>query len=71
MEEQLERIEAALRRIESRPALLVEALRTISRDGHVFGARPCSTCATVTAVMGEPFGCDAYRARKSSAGAQP
>ena len=42
-------------------AALREALKLVSRDMHNTSGRPCSTCSTVTKVLGEPFGCDAYR----------
>jgi hypothetical protein len=39
------------------------ALRLITEDNHLWSTRPCSTCRTITALLGESFGCDAYRIR--------
>jgi len=42
--------------------LLSAAVRQLSGDMHNRSARPCHTCAAVTRALGEPFGCDAFRA---------
>lgn len=42
------------------------ALQIVSLDMHATSTRPCSTCQTVSAVLGEPFGCDARRKKVQS-----
>jgi len=46
----------------------MEAFIAISEDMHPAGSRPCSTCRLVTNVIGQPFGCYAYQARKKAGG---
>jgi len=36
-------------------------LRLIEKDPHQWSARPCQTCASVSALIGRPFGCNAKR----------
>lgn len=36
-------------------------LRLLQSDPHQWSTRPCPTCAPITAIIGEPFGCDLYR----------
>ncbi len=43
--------------------LLNAALDAIGQDGHVFGGRPCSTCAAVSSLAGRDFGCVARAKR--------
>lgn len=40
---------------------LADALTALFVDGHRYGSRPCKTCAALTEVLGQPFGCDLYR----------
>ncbi len=62
---------AALERIAHRMAdaeqlaAIRGALRGFGVDGHLYGSRPCATCAAMTAALGEPFGCDLYRQRRA------
>ena len=51
LEELNERIDSASYK------LLTEALRLISNDMHTASSRPCATCNTISAIMGEAFGC--------------
>lgn len=46
--------------------LMRSALRLITEDNHMWSTRPCSTCRTITALLGEPFGCDAFRIRDAA-----
>lgn len=52
-----------LRRVEA-------AARALAVDGHVYGSRPCATCAAMTAALGWPFGCDLWRKRKADLAAE-
>jgi hypothetical protein len=36
---------------------VVKALRVLNYDDHRWSYRPCTTCRTVSNVLGEPFGC--------------
>jgi len=38
-------------------------LNAIQSDPHQWSTRPCATCRLVSGVLGEPFGCDLYRAQ--------
>lgn len=39
------------------------ALRLLEADQHTYSARPCSTCRSISAIIGRPFGCaKAYKA---------
>lgn len=40
------------------------AVRALNLDWHDRSTRPCSTCSAVSAALGEPFGCDAYRLKR-------
>jgi hypothetical protein len=40
------------------------ALRELSTDMHRPSDRPCPTCRPISVLMGEPFGCYAYHARR-------
>jgi len=37
------------------------ALDAIYSDQHVWSERFCRTCATVSTLVGQPFGCDRFR----------
>lgn len=45
---------------------LLLAVATLSIDGHVYGSRPCPTCAKMTQAIGEPFGCDYFRKERNT-----
>lgn len=47
------------------PALL-DALRKLSMDMHNSSTRHCGTCKRITDLIGEPFGCDYFRAQVES-----
>jgi len=51
-------------RVEFRVAELVA--RLWESDPHDLGTRPCSTCRTVTGILGRPFGCVARAATKAA-----
>lgn len=41
--------------------VLVKAVTClIQSDPHQWSKRPCKTCAAVSAILGEPFGCLTY-----------
>ena len=42
------------------------ALRLITDDNHLWSERPCGTCRTITALLGEQFGCYEYARRKAA-----
>ncbi len=44
---------------------VVKAILAAKEDGHVFGNRPCKTCAAISSVILEPYGCDLYKRRDS------
>lgn len=44
--------------------LAISALALFVLDQHRWSHRPCSTCAAITKLLGQPFGCDAHRAAK-------
>jgi hypothetical protein len=35
-------------------------LELIEKDPHQWSSRPCSTCQTISGLVGRPFGCYAY-----------
>ncbi len=43
------------------------ALGLIQADGHQWSDRPCSTCETVSNLLGKPFGCCKYALDKKGA----
>lgn len=43
--------------------LMDAALRLLERDPHSFSPRPCSTCESVSAISGRPWGCVAKAVR--------
>jgi hypothetical protein len=49
---------------------VVAMFRALSADMHTPSSRGCATCRAVTALIAEPFGCDAFAARKRSSGDQ-
>ena len=55
--EQMDRIEEKVDKILDQPKALADAVRLLSKDMHTVSTRPCETCALVTNVLGEPFGC--------------
>ena len=46
----------------------IEAFNAISADMHAASTRPCPTCRLVTNVIGLPFGCYEFQARKKAGG---
>lgn len=42
-------------------AITTAALDLIYADPHQWSTRGCATCRAVTALVGQPFGCDRYR----------
>jgi len=43
--------------------LLDAVLRELQADPHQWSSRPCSTCRTISAIIGKPFGCYVYAAQ--------
>ena len=41
--------------------LLGAVLRELQADPHQWSSRPCSTCRTISAIVGKPFGCYEYQ----------
>ena len=37
--------------------------KVVERDPHQWSSRPCHSCATISALLDRPFGCDARRAK--------
>jgi hypothetical protein len=46
---------------------LATAIRALSKDGHQYSTRPCSTCDAITSSLGEPFGCMAMAQHRAKA----
>ncbi len=45
--------------------LVMDAVvETIGIDGHQWSDRPCQTCRAVSGLIGRPFGCYWYQAKK-------
>jgi hypothetical protein len=61
------RLRARLAEVEAERDRLRAAVKGHEADGHLYGSRPCATCATVTKALGEPFGCDLFRLQKALA----
>jgi hypothetical protein len=61
--EEREKREAALRAKEdSVLRALAEAVGSVLEcDPHQWSARPCSTCRTISGLLGRPFGCEGKR----------
>lgn len=58
------------RELEARIAALERAmpaavLDLIYKDPHSWSTRPCPTCRTITAIIGQPFGCNRYQAEQA------
>ena len=54
------------RRIEALENLIpAAALDLIYKDPHQWSDRPCGTCRTVSALIGQPFGCDRRRVERN------
>jgi len=51
-------------RLEAENAELKAAIMEMSIDMHHPSMRPCGTCRKITELVGEPFGCYAWQARK-------
>lgn len=48
--------------IQASASLLTKAVNDlIYVDSHRWSTRPCPTCNAITALIGEPFGCDRKR----------
>lgn len=43
------------------------AMNLVYSDPHMWSTRGCATCKSVTALLGEPFGCDRYRSARARA----
>lgn len=43
--------------------LLDVVLRELQEDPHSWSDRPCSTCKTISSIVGKPFGCYLYALR--------
>lgn len=39
-------------------------VETIGIDGHAWSDRPCQTCLAVSGLIGRPYGCYWYQAKK-------
>jgi len=39
-------------------ALMEPILKLMEEDSHQFGTRPCSTCHSISILVGRPFGCN-------------
>lgn len=53
-----EEIQAAAR------ILMETVLKLIQNDSHHWSKRPCSTCSSISTIVGKPFGCYKYREDK-------
>ena len=52
--------------------LIMDAVvETIGIDGHGWSDRPCQTCKAVSGLIGRPFGCYWYQAKKKGHKLQP
>ena len=40
-------------------------VETIGIDGHTWSSRPCQTCLAITGLIGRPYGCYWYQAKKA------
>lgn len=45
---------------EAAQMLLDVVLNELQSDPHSWSERPCSTCRTISAIVGRPFGCYEY-----------
>ena len=44
--------------------IMDSVIAVIALDGHQWSDRPCQTCRAVTGLIGKPFGCYWYQAKK-------
>lgn len=49
----------------ARGLLLNSVTSLIQKDPHVWSARPCSTCQTITGIVGQSFGCVLYAQQRN------
>lgn len=61
-----EKIDEVLSLLKERPSAVVESLRVLNEDNHSYSMRPCATCKTISAALGEPFGCYYYQKKRSN-----
>ncbi len=47
--------------------IMDSVVEIIALDGHQWSDRPCQTCRAVTGLIGRPFGCYWYQAKKKQA----
>ena len=47
--------------------IMGSVVETIGVDGHQWSDRPCQTCKAVSGLIGRPFGCYWYQAKKIKA----
>jgi hypothetical protein len=47
----------------ARSAQLEVALELTEKDPHQFSSRPCTTCHSISTLIGRPFGCNSYRTK--------
>lgn len=59
-----QKLDEALELLRKRPNALAEAIKVLSEDNHDWSTRPCATCKTISAALGEPFGCYWYAKKK-------
>ncbi|KKK93486.1 hypothetical protein LCGC14_2692380 [marine sediment metagenome] len=57
-----EKVEKAAR---AAVGIIMDAVvETIGVDGHTWSDRPCQTCLAITGLIGRPYGCYWYQAKK-------
>lgn len=48
-------------------SIIMDAVvETIGVDGHGWSDRPCQTCLAITGLIGRPYGCYWYQAKKKT-----
>lgn len=45
--------------------LLRPVIEIVYRDPHRWSERPCQSCRTITAILGEPFGCEKFQLERN------
>ena len=59
-------LHAKVNRLETKlpQSLALAALELFVTDQHRWSTRPCSTCRSLSKMLGTPFGCEEFREKK-------
>ena len=44
--------------------MMDSVLEIVQDDPHQWSTRPCTSCKTITSLIGKPFGCEKYKEQR-------